>query len=293
MLDLNPHPAATVAEFHRRGAAGVRRNLSRRPAVSAAPAPAGQARVPFPAGLDAKTFTAAKLAWLDDCAADPNISSLSFRVLYVMASKYLDPESGTAWVGHQRFVHEVGGSRRGVQKALDTVVAAGRLSRIVGGGCLRGGKGATNSYRPLVTANKIPSSDAEGRTWKHGKSELGDMGTVNFVRTTSLEESLEESQKKERPKAVAPETGSQGVATATTPSSNGDQECELFRRGKEILGEKSGGLIKNLLKAKGRIELARAAIEVAATKQDPREYVAAIIRGVDEREQHRGWDGRS
>jgi hypothetical protein len=136
MLDLDPYQAATVTEFHRRGAAGVRRSLSQRPAVNAAPAPAGQAGVPFPTGLDAKTFTAAKLAWLDDCAADPNISSLSFRVLYVMASKYLDPESGTAWVGHQRFAHEVGGSRRGVQKALDTVVAAGRLSRIVGGGCL-------------------------------------------------------------------------------------------------------------------------------------------------------------
>jgi hypothetical protein len=58
-----------------------------------------------------------------------------------------------------------------------------------------------------------------------------------------------------------------------------DQERELFRRGKEVLGQNAGGLISNLLKVKGRIELARAAIETAATKQAPREYIGAVIRG--------------
>lgn len=60
------------------------------------------------------------------------------------------------------------------------------------------------------------------------------------------------------------------------------EEADLFRRGKEILGRQSGGLIANLLKAKdSQVPLARAAIEMAATKQDPREYVGAIIRGRD------------
>lgn len=59
-------------------------------------------------------------------------------------------------------------------------------------------------------------------------------------------------------------------------------ESELFRRGKDLLGPNAGGLIANLLKAKGgSIPLARAAIETAATKQDGREYIGAIIRGKD------------
>jgi len=60
-------------------------------------------------------------------------------------------------------------------------------------------------------------------------------------------------------------------------------EAELFRRGKEILGKTSGGVIKNLLKAKqNSVPLARAAIEQASTKADPREYIGAIIRGREE-----------
>jgi hypothetical protein len=61
-----------------------------------------------------------------------------------------------------------------------------------------------------------------------------------------------------------------------------NSEPDLFRRGKELLGQSAGGLIKNLLKAKkGNVALARSAIEVASTKQDPREYLGAIIRGRD------------
>ncbi|MEJ0093799.1 MAG: hypothetical protein WDN46_10250 [Methylocella sp.] len=61
------------------------------------------------------------------------------------------------------------------------------------------------------------------------------------------------------------------------------QEADLFRRGKEILGPSGGGMITKLLKAKsGNVNLARAALETAATKHDAREYVAATIRGSPE-----------
>jgi uncharacterized protein YdaU (DUF1376 family) len=59
-----------------------------------------------------------------------------------------------------------------------------------------------------------------------------------------------------------------------------DAETELFRRGREVLGQQAGGMIAKLLAAKGRnVALARAAIETASTKENPREYLAAIIRG--------------
>jgi len=61
-----------------------------------------------------------------------------------------------------------------------------------------------------------------------------------------------------------------------------NDETEVYRRGKEILGVNSGGLIKNLVKAKqGSIPHARAAIEIASTKHNPREYIGGIIKGVD------------
>jgi Protein of unknown function (DUF1376) len=72
------------------------------------------------------------------------------------------------------------------------------------------------------------------------------------------------------------------------------EEADLFHRGKAILGDSAGGLIKNLIKAKaGSIALARAAIETASTKQDPREYIAACIHGSEAAAQRpNGWDPR-
>lgn len=59
-----------------------------------------------------------------------------------------------------------------------------------------------------------------------------------------------------------------------------DPEVELFQRGRQVLGKRAGGLISKLLAAKQKnIALARAAIEQASTKSDPREYIGAIIRG--------------
>jgi len=57
-------------------------------------------------------------------------------------------------------------------------------------------------------------------------------------------------------------------------------EREYFLRGREVLGNKSGAMIANLLKAKGKnVALARSALEEASQKQNPIEYVAAICRG--------------
>jgi len=70
-----------------------------------------------------------------------------------------------------------------------------------------------------------------------------------------------------------------------------DQEVDLFRRGKEVLGVNSGGLIKNLLAAKGgKVTDARAAIETAAGKQNPREYIGGVIRKREEANQPK-WNG--
>ncbi len=59
-----------------------------------------------------------------------------------------------------------------------------------------------------------------------------------------------------------------------------DQEKQFFQRGREILGNSSGGFCKKLLMAKaGNVALARAVLETASTKADPREYLGAAVRG--------------
>lgn len=59
-----------------------------------------------------------------------------------------------------------------------------------------------------------------------------------------------------------------------------DEDADLFRRGKQVLGAKAGSLIARLKLAKGgSISHARAVIEQASTKQNPREYVGAAIAG--------------
>ena len=71
-----------------------------------------------------------------------------------------------------------------------------------------------------------------------------------------------------------------------------EPEVDLFRRGKEVLGNQAGGLIAKLLASKGKnVALARAAIEQASTKSNPREYIGAVIRGKQSADEPQWLDG--
>lgn len=57
-------------------------------------------------------------------------------------------------------------------------------------------------------------------------------------------------------------------------------EADLFRRGKEILGAKSGGLIANLLKSrKSNVVEVMGILENAADAENPREYIGRVLSG--------------
>jgi len=122
--------------------------------------------------------------------------------------------------------------------------------------------------------------------WRHGR----------------VEEDLEAAKQAYEARAKAGEKGGKAKAASKQISSNAtagpeqpltlDQkkdaadaapanlEKELFERGKAVLGQDAGGLIARLLKSKKKdVALARAAIEMASTKQKPREYIGAVIAG--------------
>lgn len=70
------------------------------------------------------------------------------------------------------------------------------------------------------------------------------------------------------------------VPSERAPAAPRDENAELFARGREVLGKNAGGQIAKLLKAKGgMVNLARAAIEAAASKDKPGEYIAKAIAG--------------
>jgi len=56
-------------------------------------------------------------------------------------------------------------------------------------------------------------------------------------------------------------------------------DAEYYRRGKEVLGHNAGGMLTSLRRSRGSIAAARAVIEQASLKENPREYVGAVLRG--------------
>lgn len=65
------------------------------------------------------------------------------------------------------------------------------------------------------------------------------------------------------------------------PMTRAELEKSYFDRGKQILGRNAGGMLTKLIAARGSLELARATIEISSDKQDPREYIGAVIRSRD------------
>ncbi|WLA75065.1 hypothetical protein QIH77_07660 [Bradyrhizobium diazoefficiens] len=123
--------------------------------------------------------------------------------------------------------------------------------------------------RLLASPREASSTDLGPRTLDHGPRTVDHAAPVG-ARSGSAELDFGE--------ALAP-------PQQAKPMPPPDAETELFRRAKEVLGNGSGGLVSRLLKAKGgKIPLARAAIEQASTKHDPREYIGAIIRAPPEHE---------
>lgn len=92
-----------------------------------------------------------------------------------------------------------------------------------------------------------------------------------------------------QPLLVSKKEKEQLSATGIPPVYDGEKD--LFLRGRQVLGDKAGGLIKKLLVAKKSVELARAVIEQAATKGSPREWVGAVLRAIEkERTEYRWTD---
>jgi len=143
-----------------------------------------------------------------------------------------------------------------------------------------------------------------GEGWRHGRVEK-DLAEAK----ESYEKRAAAGAEGGKAKARAKQSSSNATAMLDQNSSNAlatfnhlpkkdaadaapDPEVELFRRGREVLGKQGGGLITKLLISKNKnVALARAAIEQASTKSDPREYIGAILRGPQKANEPNWLDG--
>ncbi len=153
---------------------------------------------------------------------------------------------------------------------------------------------ATRAFGRKTTYLGRREKDAERlRQWRLQHAETSDETPTDTIKET-------ENETQSETRFVAEDTirygtvGNKSKDAAGPPLRDGNADdkppaevvpapqAELFRRGKEVLGKTSGGLIRKVLMAKGEnVALARAALEMASQAGDPREYLGAIIAGRD------------
>lgn len=122
----------------------------------------------------------------------------------------------------------------------------------------------------LILADMQGADDARRERQRHRKAKSRDKSV-----TVTGQERDEVSPAPLKKESKIPEAKASGDAGPTQAA----LERELFSRGRQICGKASGGLISSLLKSKQYdVALARSVIELAATKHDPREFVAAATR---------------
>jgi hypothetical protein len=247
-----------------------------------------------------------KFAWLDQVASDEGALLGAATRVAVILCRYINSENGAAWPSMARIAADLNLAERNAQRTIAALVKRGHLEIWPGGGRCK-----TNRYKPILKTPLEPEnrqlelaiSNTETLTGTSPFKPINPDRNVtlsnrkprrnttinpdgNVTRTlrknpypfrdAPASTACADESKSKSPKIKTAHSLSNGHDEAATP------EADMFRRGKEVLGKNSGGLISKLLKAEGgSVAKARAAIELAAGKQDPREFLGAVIRSRD------------
>lgn len=122
-------------------------------------------------------------------------------------------------------------------------------------------------------ASEKSGADAEGNSDGRPRDEGGNGAQPSGQRPTNVQRM---SSGNPPPNITEHNIKNNAPPSAHLPDMN-DPKVQLFHRGKQILGSSGGGLITKLLKSvDDSVPKARAALETASEKADPREYLAAI-----------------
>jgi hypothetical protein len=95
-------------------------------------------------------FTANRLRWIEQVLTDSQITPFARVVGAIVATRYLNRETGEAWPSHDRLGRDCGGTPEGVRKAILALEGRGYLA-------VERSKGrSSNRYRLLIRANHQP-----------------------------------------------------------------------------------------------------------------------------------------
>jgi hypothetical protein len=176
--------------------------------------------------------------------------------------------------GVESLSRRCGINKRRVLEALDALFKAGQLHR--------DGDAIMNPFAAKVLADREGVRGQRVRAGAEGGKRAAENRKLNQSRDPSPAAAKPsdldlEKDKNLRPTGLRP-SGSDLFESTSVDGHPLDPEADLYRRGKQVLGPTAGGMVKKLLAARGgNVALARAAIETAATKGDPRQFVGAMI----------------
>jgi DNA-binding MarR family transcriptional regulator len=91
---------------------------------------------------DAAAFTRRKLAWIERVVLDGELGAVAVRIAVLLAVKFLNSTTRTAWPAVETLQQALNTDRRSVQRALKQLEGRGWLERD-----LVAGRGHTNRYR--------------------------------------------------------------------------------------------------------------------------------------------------
>lgn len=171
----------------------------------------------------------------------------------------------------EALARRTGFNRRVVSDALDVCFRSGKL--------IREGDGITNPFAVEVMA--------DSRSLLEKRKTAGRAGGIRSAEKRQVNQRNDPSTAAAKPQQTSTHLQEQdslfptGNRRSAKPMTKAEIERkELFDRGKDVLGDGSGGLIQKLLAVKhGNLALARAAIEQASTMDNPRQYVGGILNG--------------
>jgi hypothetical protein len=194
--------------------------------------------------------------WQAGVLACPDLSDADTRILMRLAL-HLNIGNGRLDVGIETLAK---GANQKPRKTTETVSKAEKLGYVIRN--VGGGRKHTNSYQLLLTAETLHGDAGYAPETLHG-----DVGNPAHPRKKPCPGGHPNRKNKKNRNAEAPE------------APLGNEEADYFRRGKEVLGPSAGGLLAKLRDLKGPIAGARAVIEIASQKGNPREYVGRILAG--------------
>jgi hypothetical protein len=186
-----------------------------------------------------------------------------FKVAFALLFHFHNSKTGKLYPSYAQQAREAGVSETTAKRTVKSLQELGVLDFPPNnGGCNK-----RNSYTLNVPSEVSHPNAKEGVTSGPSRVSPADPNGV----TSGPAYNNESNQRKN-----IPEPDGSPAGTISDPA---ELERQLFQRGEEVLGKNSDSLVAKLLKTKGDdIALARAAIELASTKNDPRAYLGGCLK---------------